>query len=40
MPAALGEVDILRSLQMLPGVTSVGEAANGLNIRGVQRIKI
>ena len=34
MPAALGEVDILRSLQMLPGVTSVGEAANGLNIRG------
>ena len=34
LPAALGEVDILRSLQMLPGVTSVGEAANGLNIRG------
>ena len=34
MPAALGEVDILRSLQMLPGVTSVGEAANGVNIRG------
>ena len=34
MPAALGETDILRSLQMLPGVTSVGEAANGVNIRG------
>ncbi len=34
LPAALGEVDILRSLQMLPGVTSVGEAANGVNIRG------
>ncbi len=34
MPAALGEVDILRSLQLLPGVTSVGEAANGVNIRG------
>lgn len=34
MPAALGEVDILRSLQMLLGVTSVGEAANGVNIRG------
>ncbi len=34
MPAALGEVDILRSLQLLPGVTSVGEAANGINIRG------
>ncbi|GAB3549040.1 TonB-dependent receptor [Spirosoma fluminis] len=34
MPAALGEADILRSLQLLPGVTSVGEAANGVNIRG------
>ncbi|GAB2575015.1 TonB-dependent receptor [Spirosoma areae] len=34
LPAALGEVDLLRGLQMLPGVTSVGEAANGLNIRG------
>ncbi len=34
IPAALGEVDILRGLQLLPGVTSVGEAANGVNIRG------
>ncbi|GAB3757981.1 TonB-dependent receptor [Spirosoma pomorum] len=34
MPAALGEIDILRSLQLLPGVSSVGEAANGVNIRG------
>ncbi|MBC3788936.1 TonB-dependent receptor [Spirosoma utsteinense] len=34
LPAALGEVDILRGLQLLPGVTSVGEAANGINIRG------
>lgn len=34
LPSALGEVDILRSLQLLPGVTSVGEAANGINIRG------
>ncbi|HEY1054556.1 MAG TPA: TonB-dependent receptor, partial [Emticicia sp.] len=34
IPAALGEIDILRSLQLLPGVTSVGEAANGINIRG------
>ncbi|MBO0952374.1 TonB-dependent receptor [Fibrella sp. HMF5405] len=34
MPAAMGEVDLLRGLQMLPGVTSVGEAANGVNIRG------
>lgn len=34
MPAAFGELDILRSIQMLPGVTSVGEASNGVNIRG------
>jgi hypothetical protein len=34
IPTALGEIDILRGLQMLPGVTSVGEAANGVNIRG------
>lgn len=32
-PAA-GEVDILRSLQTLPGISSVGEGANGVNIRG------
>jgi hypothetical protein len=34
LPSALGEVDLLRGLQLLPGVTSVGEAANGVNIRG------
>lgn len=34
LPAAFGEVDILRGIQMLPGVTSVGEASNGVNIRG------
>lgn len=34
IPSAMGEIDILRGLQMLPGVTSVGEAANGVNIRG------
>jgi len=34
LPVALGEVDVLRGLQLLPGVTSVGEAANGVNIRG------
>ena len=32
-PAA-GEVDILRSLQTLPGISSIGEGANGVNIRG------
>jgi hypothetical protein len=34
IPTALGEIDVLRGLQMLPGVTSVGEASNGVNIRG------
>ncbi len=34
LPTALGETDILRGLQMLPGVSSVGEASNGVNIRG------
>ncbi len=34
MPMPLGEVDILKGLQMMPGVSSVGEASNGLNIRG------
>ncbi|MBL0302083.1 MAG: TonB-dependent receptor [Cytophagaceae bacterium] len=34
LPAMLGEVDLLRSIQTLPGVSSVGEGANGINIRG------
>ncbi|PWK22136.1 TonB-dependent receptor-like protein [Arcicella aurantiaca] len=34
IPAMMGEVDVLRSLQTLPGVSSVGEGANGINIRG------
>lgn len=34
MPAFMGETDVLRSLQFLPGVTSVGEASNGVNVRG------
>ncbi len=34
LPVAAGEVDILRTIQMLPGVTSVGEGSNGVNIRG------
>jgi TonB-dependent Receptor Plug Domain/CarboxypepD_reg-like domain len=34
LPAAMGEIDILRGLQTLPGVTSVGEGSNGINIRG------
>ncbi|MEQ9565291.1 MAG: TonB-dependent receptor plug domain-containing protein, partial [Pseudomonadales bacterium] len=34
MPAILGEVDIIKSLQLLPGVSSVGEGASGFNVRG------
>ena len=34
IPAVLGERDVLRSLQLLPGVTSAGEASNGISVRG------
>lgn len=34
LPTMMGEVDVIRSLQTLPGVSSVGEGSNGLNIRG------
>ena len=34
MPALLGEVDIIRSLTLLPGISTVGEASNGFNVRG------
>ncbi|MDR1783334.1 MAG: TonB-dependent receptor [Dysgonamonadaceae bacterium] len=34
IPTALGEVDILRVLQSLPGVKTVGEASSGFNVRG------
>jgi hypothetical protein len=34
MPAILGEVDIIKSLQLLPGVSTVGEGASGFNVRG------
>ena len=34
MPQLLGEVDIIRSMQLLPGVTTVGEGATGFNVRG------
>lgn len=34
MPTLLGEVEVLRSIQMLPGVTTVGEGASGFNVRG------
>ena len=34
LPTAIGEVDVLRSLTMLPGIGSAGEASNGLSVRG------
>jgi CarboxypepD_reg-like domain/TonB-dependent Receptor Plug Domain len=34
MPSFLGEVDVIRSLLMLPGVSTVGEGASGFNVRG------
>ena len=34
VPTALGEADILRVIQTLPGVKTVGESSTGLNVRG------
>lgn len=34
MPSLLGEVEIIRSIQLLPGITTVGEGATGFNVRG------
>ncbi|OXA87313.1 TonB-dependent receptor [Flavobacterium hercynium] len=34
MPVVMGEVDILKSLLLLPGVTNAGEGASGFNVRG------
>ena len=34
MPTLLGEVEIIRSIQLLPGVSTVGEGATGFNVRG------
>jgi hypothetical protein len=33
-PTLLGEIDIIKQLQQLPGVTTAGEAAAGYNVRG------
>ncbi|MBR9854631.1 MAG: TonB-dependent receptor [Algicola sp.] len=34
MPVVLGELDVLKSLQMLPGVTNNGEGTGGFHVRG------
>ena len=34
MPAVLGEVDVIKSILFLPGVTNAGEGQSGFNVRG------
>ncbi|HBJ71488.1 MAG TPA: hypothetical protein DDY62_03830, partial [Cryomorphaceae bacterium] len=34
VPQLLGETDIIRTLTLLPGVSTVGEGASGFNVRG------
>lgn len=34
VPALLGEVDVMRTLQTMPGVSTVGEGSQGFNVRG------
>ena len=34
MPVVMGEVDILKSILQLPGVTNAGEGSSGFNVRG------
>ncbi len=34
VPVVLGEVDVIKAITLLPGVTSAGEGASGFNVRG------
>jgi hypothetical protein len=34
MPALMGEVDVIKAIQMLPGVQTVGEGGSGFFVRG------
>ncbi|MDX1315526.1 MAG: TonB-dependent receptor, partial [Eudoraea sp.] len=34
IPVVLGEADVIKSILLLPGVTSAGESASGFNVRG------
>ena len=36
IPAFLGEADIFKGLQLLPGVSSMGEGTSGINVRGAK----
>ena len=34
IPVILGEVDVLKTAQLLPGISSGGEGSSGLYVRG------
>ena len=34
IPVVLGEIDIIKSIQLLPGITNSGEGSSGFNVRG------
>lgn len=34
MPSVLGEVDVIKSITLLPGVSNAGEGSSGFNVRG------
>ena len=34
LPAFMGEVDVVKTLQLLPGVSSVSEGGQGFYVRG------
>ena len=34
IPAVLGEVDIIKAIQLLPGISATGEGQSGFNVRG------
>ena len=34
IPAVMGEIDLIKTIQMLPGVTNNGEGTSGFNVRG------
>jgi len=34
LPNLMGEADVIRSIMLLPGVSTIGEGASGFNVRG------
>lgn len=34
VPALLGEIDVVKAIQLLPGVQSTSEGSSGFNVRG------